>query len=205
LNEKKEALQKLWNRVPVSLCEKLCSSFDENIEHVLAANGGRLPLNPSKKVKKYQKAVSFNKVWNESSPDFGKIVYNDKLLMEMKNKSIKRTNKQRKKMDREFNKYARERWGIRNFIAKNGPLLLVEGKLPNELKEEYVKLINTKKNFFDYVTEIQNLDADQFFAYISPTQRLKVINEKGKDLHLFNESSTNVNESNLDKHERSNS
>ena len=204
MNEKKEALQKLWNRVPVSLCEKLCGSFDENIEHVLAANGGRLPLNPPKKVKMYQKAVSFNKVWNESSPDFGKIVYNDKLLMEMKNKSIKRANKQRKKMDREFNKYARERWGIRNFV-KNGPVLLVQEKLPNELKEEYVKLINTKKKFFDYVNEIENLDADQFFVYLSPTQRLKVINEKGKDLHLFNESSTNVDESNLDEDEISNS
>ena len=49
------------------------------------------------------------------------------------------------------------------------------------------------------------MDADQFFAYLSPTQRLKVINEKGKDLHLFNESSTNVDESNLDEDEISNS
>ena len=47
------------------------------------------------------------------------------------------------------------------------------------------------------------MDADQFFAYLSPTQKLKVINEKGKDLHLFNESSTNVDESNLDEDERS--
>jgi hypothetical protein len=95
--------------------------------------------------------------------------------------------------------------GIRNFIAKNGPLLLVEGKLPNELKEEYVKLINTKKKYFDYVTEIEHMDADQFFEYLSPKQKLIVINEKGKDLHLFNESSTNVDESNLDEDEISNS
>ena len=191
MNEKKEALQKLWNRVPVSLCEKLCGSFDENIEHVLAANGGRLPLNPPKKVKKYQKAVSFNKVWNES-PETWRIVYKDQLLMEMKNKSIKRANKQRKKMDKEFNKYARDRWGIRNFVNKNGPLMLVKKKLPNELAEEYEKLNNTKKKFVEYVTEIEHMDADQFFEYLSPKQKLIVINEKGKDLHLFNESSTNA-------------
>ena len=49
------------------------------------------------------------------------------------------------------------------------------------------------------------MNADEFFVYLSPTQRLKVINEKGKDLHLFNESSTNVDESNLDEDEISNS
>ena len=47
------------------------------------------------------------------------------------------------------------------------------------------------------------MDSDLFFAYLSPAQRLKVINEKGKDLHLFNESSTNADESNLDEDERS--
>jgi len=174
LDEKKVALLNLWNSIPVDLCQKLCASFDTNIDHVLTAKGGRLPLNPPKKIKNYKKETKFNKVWNES--DTWRIVYKDALLMEMKTKSIKRANKLRKKLDKEFNKYARDRYGIRNFINKNGPLLLIQGKIPKDLKEQYEAHNQTKKDLFDYVQKVEPLDADQFFEFLSPEQRLNVIN-----------------------------
>ena len=65
LEEKKEALIKLWNKIPVSLCERLCNSFDERINQVYESRGGRLKLNPVRLIREYRQSVNFTRKWNE--------------------------------------------------------------------------------------------------------------------------------------------
>jgi hypothetical protein len=76
LEEKKLALIYEWNRIPISLCKKLCQSFDHRINHVYETRGGRLKLNPVRVIIKYQKTLKFNRRWNDID-EIETVVYKD--------------------------------------------------------------------------------------------------------------------------------
>ena len=77
LEQMKLALLKIWNRIQVSLCERLCNSFDKRIEQI-HRTGKRYVRVATKKKSEMEKKYVLSNAWNRTD-EIERIVYNPKI------------------------------------------------------------------------------------------------------------------------------
>ena len=89
-----QKLQYIWNRIPKTICKNLVRAFDEKI-NLLGKDGERV----NKRDHKIKKSnYTWKNNWNKTD-QIGRIVYNEKVLANMKKKKIKDLRKEIKKIN----------------------------------------------------------------------------------------------------------
>ena len=181
LDEKKFAVQELWNKIPISLCKRLCDSFDARIEQILKSGGKRVN---TKQLKKRKKETHFKRKWNDED-GITRIIYKDSLLEEMRVKSHKKYLTYINKLDKQFNTYVRNNWGFRNFV-KNGADLRRSGRLDEELILKYEEYLEAKAPIVETMRDIYRMNCHEFYEHLNDELKLRCINEKEKNLVFIN-------------------
>jgi len=177
LDEKKFALQELWNKIPVGLCKRVCDSFDARIEQILKSKGKRVN---TKQLKKRKKETNFKRKWNDEE-GITKIVYKDSLLEKLRVKSYKKYITYLEKLDKQFATFVRKNYGIRNFM-KVGPNLLLRDRLPQDLRRLYQQFLESKAPLTAMMRDIKRMDCYEYYESLNENLKLKCINEREKNL-----------------------
>jgi hypothetical protein len=86
LDEMKEAFVKLWNRIPISLCQRLCNSFDKKVKQIQVSGNIFKKIKNEVNKQKTNKFLKWKRQWN-SVDSIERIVYNDKTLRDTKKKA----------------------------------------------------------------------------------------------------------------------
>lgn len=103
LDDLKKQLVYHWNRIPLSICESLCNSFNDRIDQLIITKGNRIRPWHSKKKTSLEDAIKNRKrwltSWNTRNPndDIKNIVYNDEVLQNIRKKQIDKIRKQAEK------------------------------------------------------------------------------------------------------------
>jgi len=181
LDEKKFALQELWNKIPISLCKRLCDSFDARVEQVLKTKGKRVN---TRQLKKRKKETHFKLKWNRDE-GITRVVYKDQLLESLRIKAHKKYKAYLNKLDVQFNNYVKRIWNIRNFM-RNGPTLLRKNKLPQDLEQKFQGYLSSKAPLTAMMRDIHRMNCYEYYDSLNASLKLKCINEREKDLVSIN-------------------
>ena len=191
LNEMKFALNDIWNRIPQALCERLCNSFDERI-NLISKTGNRINKTLLKQKRK-TKSLNWNTLWNNSD-DLERVVINDKIIMKIKNKQVKKLKKEfishREKFYKSFNKkYSDSK--IMKIRKKFG-----DGdadKLLLEKEEIHRKYCSENQPRAKRRKELNEMSVANFFASFDKETRLNFIRDRPFNINATDNVSTNPN------------
>ena len=100
--EDSEALVKIWNRIPKTLCQKIIDTFDKRIEQVKDTGERYNRRLEKKEVERPQNQYQrWNHPWNPVD-EIENVVFNDKALMSAKKSAIWRIKRLRANSNREY-------------------------------------------------------------------------------------------------------
>jgi hypothetical protein len=107
LEELKTGVIKVWNRIPLKLCEKLGKSFDSRVRRIIELKGDRLKR---RKGEKYIKKThySWRKSWN-SLDEVQKITWNDVALKKRQDLELKKLEREKRKTEKIQNSMERKK------------------------------------------------------------------------------------------------
>ena len=157
--EMAQKLQWVWNRIPKTICRNLVNSFDEKIE-LLGKDGERVN-------KRKHRGTKSNYIWKNKwnqNDKIERIVYNDKILENMKNKKLKNLKRELNEIHESLVE-EKKRYSLDN-----------KKKIRSESKELYDFFLSEEKQML----ESYNIKTKQKEDEISKWNNLK-----GKE--LFNE------------------
>ena len=168
-SEMAQKLQYIWNRIPKTICKNLVKSFDEKI-NLLGKDGERV----NKREQKSKKAnYSWKNNWNKTD-QIERIVYNEKVLENMKKKKLKELRKELKKINssltEEKHRYStknkekikKNSFELYNFFLNEEKQMLESYETKNKEKEKEIqKWISLKDkelfNEFSLMEKINNI------------------------------------------------
>ena len=174
----RENILDIWVKFPVSLCEKLCSKFNDKIKYVKEYKGQRINQELSNKIKKDRK--DNNNIFSPSIDDNEwlsvkrdknyRIVFNDKVVTTIKARFIKKINQQKDNKLKEFS----------NDNKKLGKYEKSEIKGMN--KKEHNKIIDKKKQIIsDYydkkIKELKDMTCKDFILTYLDLEKNKNIEQ----------------------------
>ena len=169
-------LQWVWNRIPKTICKNLINSFDEKI-NLLDKNGER--VNKRKHKSKKSNYIWKNK-WNEND-QIERIVYNNKILEEMKEKKIKSLKKELNDIHDSLIE-EKKRYSIKNKekIKKNSKVLFdfFLGEEKKMLDSYDIK----KREKEEEIKKWENLKGNELFNKFSLSERINNIKIGNKGL-----------------------
>ena len=164
-----QKLQYIWNRIPKTICKNLVKSFDEKI-NLLGKDGERV----NKREHKSKKSnYSWKNNWNKTD-QIERIVYNEKVLENMKKKKLKELRKELKKINssltEEKHRYStknkekikKNSFELYNFFLNEEKQMLESYETKNKEKEKEIqKWISLKDkelfNEFSLTEKINNI------------------------------------------------
>ena len=156
LDELRENIIDIWSKFPVSLCEKLCSQFNDKIKYVQEMKGKRINKDMVNQIKKENKKnnslfipINNDNEWISIKRDNNyRIVYNDKIVKKIKARLIKQIKKKKNMKIKLFNK--------KNIKLKKGEKTHI--KLLS--RDEYNKNIDEKKSILEeyYDNKIEKIE-----------------------------------------------
>jgi transposase len=180
LDEMKEGLIKLWNRIPVKLCRKLVSSFDEKIK-ALGERGERVVLKPKKKKTKtksgkYKKAIDiWNKKWDEDLDDeVDRVVFNDKTLKINQERAIREFKRRVKIENRRYKDILNEKYSTK---------IMKEAKADwwklSKLEDDKKRLKNTHEDVINHlksrIDEASGMNLENWYESLNRVLKLKML------------------------------
>lgn len=186
VEEMTKKLQWVWNRIPKQICHNLIDSFDKKIELLKQVNGERVnKRNHSKKKKYYTWKNCYDKE-NEY-----RIVYNEKVLENMKQKKLKTLKKQLKEIkDSLIEEKKRYSWKNKEIIKRESKNLY--NFFLNQEKE-MIKIYDDKiKQKEDEISFFQDLEGEDLFNRFNLDEKINNIRLNNK-VKLLSNLSTNDN------------
>ena len=163
LDDLRENILDIWIKFPVELCEKLCKQFDEKIKLIKEFNGARINkemlLKKEKDDKNEHQKDSAEKDWiSVKRENKYRIVFNDKIVKNIKYKFIKQIKRQKNEK-------------IEVFKMNNNKLEKYEKAPKGMTKSEYNNKIDEKKNiilnYYDNLIEFIKKMRNEEFKIIS--------------------------------------
>jgi len=187
LEEMTKKLLWIWNRIPRTICKNLVDSFDKKIELLGKKRGERVN-------KREHFTNKTNYSWRNAYSEDNKftIVYNEKILENMKKNKIKSLTKQLKDINRSFIE-EKKRYCIKNKLrikkeSKNlYDFFLIQEK---KMKKMYEDKINSKEEEIRSFTELTGKDLFNKFAMEEKINNIRLNNKSKK---LTSKLSTNEN------------
>jgi hypothetical protein len=110
----------------------------------------------------------------------------------MKRKIVKKSIATKRKLDKEFNAYVREEYGYRNFLHNASQHVRGNRVLPRELEKEYSEHRAKVIKYVELNREIESMNVHEFYESLKPEDKLKVINERIKDVNYLSRVCTNI-------------
>ena len=169
-------LQYIWNRIPKRLCKHLINSFDKKIQKI--KNDGERAN--QRNHTKYKSIGEWNNRWNDTD-NIERIVYNQKVLDNMKIKKIREIKKEIKDIESAF-KEAKTRYSHDNKeIIKNESKELFQFFLTEEknMKDEFQKRIFEKQK---EIKKYKETAGKNLFNIFSNEEKINNISIKQKKL-----------------------
>ena len=168
----------IWNRIPKSICRNLIDSFDKKLELLGKKRGERV-----NKRKFFPKKSNFS--WRNAYLEDNNfnIVYNEKILENMKKNKIKSLNKQLKDIKNSFTE-EKKRYCIKNKnrIKKESKDLW---KFFLEQEEKMIKIFEEKiKKKKEEIQIFKELDGKDLFSQFSLEEKINNISLKNKKKNL---------------------
>ena len=191
IEEMSKKLQYIWNRIPKLICRHLIDSFDKKIQ-LIKDNGER--ANKRYHLEKRKSDFSWKNRWNDNDC-IERIVYNQKILINMKMQKIKILKSQLKNIKDALIE-EKKRYSIKNKqkIKKESfelyQFFLSEEKRMNELYDSKIR----KKE--EEIKEITNLEGKNLFDIFSLEEKINNVRLNRKGLSTL---STNINSNKLNK------
>ena len=182
-SEMAQKLQYIWNRIPKTICKNLVRSFDEKI-NLLGKDGERVN---KRKHKTKKSNYSWKNNWNKTD-QIERIVYNEKVLANMKKKKLKDLRKELKKIHSSLTE-EKQRYSTKNKekIKKNSFELY--NFFLNEEKEMLKSYTAKSKEKEKEIQKWINLKDKELFNEFSLTDRINNIKIRNKGLSSL---STNI-------------
>ena len=176
LEEQKIALVEVWNRIPVSLCRKLCKTFDKRVEQVLESNGRRFNRMQYKQIDSSKKVpLKWSRIWNSNPVDeIERVVYSDITLEEVKKKVWRAMRRKINKIKGEFK--ATRRLYTANFI-KCLKMSISQGRAYEKKGIDLIEAHNARIRLLN--EELERFDAmslEDYYQTLNPEQVKKLIN-----------------------------
>lgn len=169
-------LQWVWNRIPKSICRNLIDSFDEKIQLVI--NDGER-TNRREKNYNNKKHYSWKNNWN--STDFvERIVYNEKILENMKEKKLKALNKELLDIQNDL-KEEKKRYCRKNkVIIKKDSEDLYSFFLSQEkeMLKIYTEKIENKKKEIQNMESFKGKELFNLFSNEEKINNIRIVNSK---------------------------
>ena len=182
-SEMAQKLQYIWNRIPKTICKNLVRAFDEKI-NLLGKDGERVNKRDHKSKKSN---YTWKNNWNKTD-QIERIVYNEKVLANMKKKKIKDLRKELKKIHLSLTE-EKQRYSTENKekIKKNSIELynffLSEEK---QMLQSYETKTKEKEN---EIQKWNNLKDKELFNEFSLNERINNIKIRNKGISSL---STNI-------------
>jgi hypothetical protein len=178
LNEMKLAVHDIWNRIPVSLCESLCSTFDKRIRQI-RRTGNR--FNKSKlSQKEKKKYLNWNKKWNDPD-DIERVLIGKKIIQNLKDKQLK---KMKKVVDKFRHKFEQKKDKLESEIEEEQNIKDVSkrkeklDKLQRKLKELEQSYYPEQRERVKAWRDLHNMDLDTFFNNLPRDWKMNLIRER---------------------------
>jgi len=190
---KKEVLF-IWNRIPISFCEKIIDKFNDDI-HLLSKSGGIIKSKSHSSYKNYKLVAPLY------SDNMENIIYNKNkmnFIMEKKKKTLEKLIAKKRK------------------IVKKLETKAFSDHVYNEITKKYRTMFNhlirpcLKEEIDDYKSEIESLEgekinlrdttAEDFFNNLKQKEKESMINLEA-DLNFANDLETNFSEINQESEE----
>ena len=189
LEEMTKKLLWLWNRIPKSVCKNLIDSFDKKIQLLSERNGER--VNIRKHLRK-KANYTWRNAYNKDSQFH--IVYNEKVLENMKKNKIKLLNKQLKEIKSSFIEEKKRYCGKNKQLIKRESNELYKFFLRQE--KEMVKMYEDKiKNKEEEIRNFNELNGDSLFNKFTLEEKINNIRLNSKNKKSSSNLSTDENSS----------
>jgi len=205
MEQQKEELVKIWNRIPASLCEKLCDSFDKKILQIAKTGKRYNSMRDKQKNTGKKENLNWNEIWNDYD-GIERIVYNDEVLKEHQKKAVKLLTKQFLFERKVYNKEVLPKYKEKNIKELKKTLSfpqlnkhIAEGeRLDKEYGERQMVLLERRDN-------VKNMSLEEYYSSLSSELRIKLINERvANSFDDFNtQAETEENDEESDPHQES--
>lgn len=178
MDEQKRELIKIWNKIPKSLCERLCDSFDKKILQIAKTGKRYNPLQETQENTGKRENLKWNEIWNEND-EIERIVYNDQVLKEHQVKAVKLITKQFLSERKNFNKEFKERYSKKAIKERKGTFTyaqLLKHTREGEIFEQDYRAMQKRR--LERRDEIKNMTLEEYYNNLSDQMRIKLINER---------------------------
>lgn len=208
LEQKKEALINVWNKIPKSVCHKLIEKFDLKMQYLIKTKGKRVMKGAfqrflkSKNYRFTKKRAGFKTKWTSNTTK--KIVYSDSTLREIQKRTLKNIKKEKKDYTKECENYFRDTYNIKNIFSQTYSNKQIEtinkilsGKFSIQAKNEYLECSEKRRKLTKQFVKTRNMDLHQFYESLSYQQKNMLI-KQGNKLPKYNSRLTTEVESDDD-------
>lgn len=166
IDDLKNSILYVWNRIPNQYCKNICEKFLSDIK-IVAKTGYRVNKRKNKRRLKF----ALNKT-PKYSDIIEQIVYNEKSLFKIKQKSIKRIEKKNKIRNKIIKSLKRK--AIKEYVKQK--YRSFDEKVFNEAIEETIKNYESfYKNNEDKIIELRNKKTEDYFKELTLAQKTEIV------------------------------